>query len=185
LQSCPNNVWTRLFHIFDPTAFTNINNGLEVVLRIPSGSLAAGSQFILLGQFDLRPGNHLMEYYPPSAYLEFLQCQEYLQVLGTGASLEPFGTGSWYSTTQAAVVVPLLAQMRTLPSLTISTSADFSLVTAAGGSVALTAGPTLSGVGPRGFWGLTTVASGGVAGNGTELLGSPTNSARMYLAAEF
>jgi hypothetical protein len=184
LQSCPDSTWTRVFHVFNPSAYTNINNGMEVVLRIPSGSLNTGVKSVLLGQFDLRPGNHLMEYYPPSAFLEFLQCQEYCQVLGTSASLEPFGVGHWTSTTVAVVVVPLPAPLRAVPALFISTSADFSLTTAAGGTLVMTGGPVLVSAGPRGFWVSAAVASGGVAGNGTELLGSSTNSARIYAIAE-
>jgi hypothetical protein len=185
LQSCPNNVWTRVFFVFDPTVYTNLANGMEVVLRIPSGSLAGAGQTVYIGQFDLRPGNHLMEYYPPSAYLELLQCQEYLQVLGTSLSLEPFGTGHWNSATAATVVVPFLAQMRVAPSFVISGSADFDLLNAAGGTIQMTAGPTAVGVGQRGAVCSATVAAGGVAGNGTEMINHGTNAARLYLISEF
>jgi hypothetical protein len=96
LQSCPNFAWTRVFHVFNPSAYTNINNGMQISVQIPSGALTAGTKAVLLGQFDLRPGNHLMEYYPPSAYLELLQCREYCQVLTSDSTYNaPFGAGHW------------------------------------------------------------------------------------------
>jgi hypothetical protein len=185
LQSCPNAAWTRVFHVFDPSAFTNINNGLEVVLRIPSGFLAGVVQSILLGQFDLRPGNHLMEYYPPSAHLEFLQCREYLQVLGNSNNSEPFGAGSWYATTTAVVIVPLVPPMKSVPSLAVSASSDFDLLSAVGAGIQVTAGPSVLSAGLSGLWVTSTVAAGGVAGNGTQLLNHLTNAGRIYAIAEF
>jgi hypothetical protein len=185
LQSCANSAWTRLFHVFDPSAYTNINNGMEIVLRIPSGSLAAGGQVILLAQFDLRPGNHLMEYYPPSAYLEMLQCREYQQTYGSSNSGEPFASGHWYATTAAAVFAPLAFPMRAPPTLAISASGDFDVQNNAGVAVQVTSGPTLAGVGLTGMWLTIGTASGGVAGNGTELMAHSGSAARLSAIAEF
>lgn len=64
LQSCPDSAWTRVYHVFDPSAYTNIANGMEVCLRVPSGSLVSGDT-VRIAQFDLRPGTHLRGYVPP------------------------------------------------------------------------------------------------------------------------
>jgi hypothetical protein len=42
LQSCGNAAWTLVSHTVDISAYTNIANGLQVELQIPSGSLVSG-----------------------------------------------------------------------------------------------------------------------------------------------
>jgi hypothetical protein len=42
LQSCANAAWTLVSHTVDISAYTNIANGLEAVLQIPSGSMVSG-----------------------------------------------------------------------------------------------------------------------------------------------
>jgi hypothetical protein len=42
LQSCANAAWTLVSHTVDISAYTNLANGLQVELQIPSGSLVSG-----------------------------------------------------------------------------------------------------------------------------------------------
>lgn len=42
LQACADATWTQVSHSVDISAYTNIDNGLQVDLRIPSGSLVSG-----------------------------------------------------------------------------------------------------------------------------------------------
>ena len=42
LQSCANGVWTQVSHTVDISGYTNISNGMEFVLQVPSGSMTAG-----------------------------------------------------------------------------------------------------------------------------------------------
>lgn len=42
LQSCTDSAWTQVSHTVDISAYTNIDNGLQVELQIPSGSLVSG-----------------------------------------------------------------------------------------------------------------------------------------------
>lgn len=42
IQSCPDSAWTQVSHTVDISAYTNIDNGLQVEIQIPSGSLVSG-----------------------------------------------------------------------------------------------------------------------------------------------
>lgn len=76
LASCPDGAWTRVSWVFDPTAYTNLANGLVCELRIPSGSLTAGKT-VRIAQFDLRPGAALAAYLPPDPDQEYQACLAY------------------------------------------------------------------------------------------------------------
>lgn len=44
LASCADNAWTQVSHTVDISAYTNINNGLQVEIQIPSGSSVASDE---------------------------------------------------------------------------------------------------------------------------------------------
>ena len=79
LQSCPNGAWTRVYHVFDPSAYTNIALGAAVVLRIPSGSLDSGAKSVNFAQFSLKPALALPTFVPPDPIIELVRSQRYYQ----------------------------------------------------------------------------------------------------------
>lgn len=97
LASCPAGAWTRLSYVFNPSAYTDIFNGMEVALRIPSGVLVA-SQVVRVSQFDVRPGAVLLPYDPPDPDDTYHLCQGYYEKsydVGSGAGLAT-STGAWF-----------------------------------------------------------------------------------------
>lgn len=55
LQSCADAAWTRVSWTGDVSGYTNINNGLEIRIEIPSGSLVAGDT-VRLAEMNLVTG---------------------------------------------------------------------------------------------------------------------------------
>lgn len=76
LQSCADSAWTQVWAVVNPSAFTNINNGMSAYLRIPSGSMVAGD-LVLIAQMSLRPGVALVPYLSPDPAAERLRCLPY------------------------------------------------------------------------------------------------------------
>lgn len=76
LQSCADASWTLVYHVFDPSAYTNIANGMQVDLRIPSGSLVSGDT-VRVAQFDLRPATQPIGFVPPDPDEELSRCEPY------------------------------------------------------------------------------------------------------------
>lgn len=76
LQACADSAWTRVSYTFDPSAYTNIDNGLSVALRVPSGSLVSGD-VVRVAQFRLEPAAAVTPYVPPDPEIEKVRCQVY------------------------------------------------------------------------------------------------------------
>lgn len=76
LQSCPDATWTLVSALINPSAFTNIDNGLSAYLRFPSGALTAGKA-IVIGQFSLSPGSLLLPYVAPDPEHELRRSEAY------------------------------------------------------------------------------------------------------------
>lgn len=93
LQACADAAWTRVSYVFDPSADGNIANGMEVVLRIPSGSLTAG-KVVRIAQFDVRPGTSLMAYLPPDPDVALASCVRYYWKSFPEATTPAQNTGS-------------------------------------------------------------------------------------------
>lgn len=77
LQSCASAAVTTVSAVVDPSAFTNIGNGLMVYLRIPSGSLDVNTKDITISQFSVRPANRVLLYVPPDSDDELWRCMAY------------------------------------------------------------------------------------------------------------
>lgn len=116
LQSCADSAWTRVYHVFNPTAYTNLANGLDVALRVPSGSLVA-ADIVRVAQFDLRPGAALATYLPPDPATELLRALRYACVQ-TGDTLVLEGAVQSSGSTIDAPVFWLPVPMRASPSFT-------------------------------------------------------------------
>ena len=125
LQSCADSAWTTVYHVFDPSAYTNIANGMECVLRIPSGSLVAGD-IIRIAQFDLRPWATvaaLPTYVPPDPSDEFRRALAYYWKsfpIATAPAQNAGTTGAVGATGAANFLAPLTfpVPMRASPTIT-------------------------------------------------------------------
>jgi hypothetical protein len=56
LSSISNASWSQVSYSFNPSAYSNINNGMEVTIQFPSGSLASGTQSVNITQCQLEVG---------------------------------------------------------------------------------------------------------------------------------
>lgn len=56
LQECGNAAWTEVSKTLDLSALTDIGNGIEVVVQVPSGSLSSTSKKVRLSRMKLQGG---------------------------------------------------------------------------------------------------------------------------------
>lgn len=135
LQECADSAWTRVYHVFDPSAYTNVANGIEVCLRIPSGSLVSGDT-VYISQFSLKPGIALSPYTPPDPDIEILRALRYYRVLQALGQYSPFGFGDVSTATTVDAVIHF-PEMRTAPAVTFGpTAGDFTALVGGGGYAA-------------------------------------------------
>jgi hypothetical protein len=90
LQACPSGAWTQVSYSFDSSAYTNIANGAEVLIQIPSGSLDGTGKSVYLTQFQCEPGSVVTAQEPRLFTHELQLCQRYAlklanQVVGFAA----------------------------------------------------------------------------------------------------
>ena len=181
LQSCADSAWTRVYYVFDPSAYTNIANGAEVVLRVPSGSLVSGD-VVRVAQMDLRPGTALGAFIPPDPDTEYDHCLQYWETISASGANAQFGNGGAYSATIFASFVPL-ARKRTTPTFSSATAAsDFKVLDGSGSGITVT-GLSLTRANPNGFNLAGTVAAGLTAGQACPLLSVGT-AAKIHVSAE-
>ncbi len=185
LQVCTNGAWTRVWAAIDPSAYTNIDNGLELLIRIPSGSLDGAGKSVRISQFDVRPGTWLVPFVAPDPDAELARCQQYAEVLGGTDAFEAIATG-WTFSTSAAYLVGKFSRKWRAPNISISANSDFLLVNSNG-----TGGQTVTGLTPTNpglySWIANNVTVSGTpftAGAGTHLLTNNTLNARCYILAE-
>jgi Protein of unknown function (DUF2793) len=77
LQSCGDGVWTTVSHTVDISGYTNIDNGLQVDIRFPSGALNTGSKIIRVIECQLEEGPFVTSFARRNFTEEFLRCQRY------------------------------------------------------------------------------------------------------------
>lgn len=65
LASCANAQWTLVSAVVDATSFTDMTNGVRLVLRIPGGNLNAGAKSVTLAQVKLERGISPTPFVPP------------------------------------------------------------------------------------------------------------------------
>ena len=75
LSSCANGAWTRVCFSFDPTAYTDIVNGAELSIQIPSGSLDADTKYVYVTQFQLEEGRLVTDFDVVEGALRFANSQ--------------------------------------------------------------------------------------------------------------
>jgi hypothetical protein len=148
---------------------------------------SASNNFRICG-VQLEDGDEATDFEVHSYTDELLLAKRYLQVIGTGTSgSEEMGVaGLTYSTSQATIAMPLVPEMRTTPSISVSAVGDFLFTTGNIGSGACTA-IAVSGVGSKSVLSVNVTATGTPFSGPNEPVlfrGNGTTNARMHVIAE-
>lgn len=181
LQSCADSAWTRVVWTADISGYTDIDNGVELRLQIPSGVLVAGKT-VRLAELNLVPGGVATPFVARPIGIETQLCLWFYEELGGDVNIQYFAMGQCYSTTQAFFAL-LFARKRIIPTITVSAVGDFGLTNSTGSVVAAT-NLTFSQYARTSASATGTVASGLTAGNGSILVANSTTNARIKINAE-
>lgn len=76
LLSCATGVGTYHSFVFDPSAFTNVGNGLEIALQFPSGMLVA-SNTVNVAEFSVKPASGYPGFIAPDPDQVLSDAQQY------------------------------------------------------------------------------------------------------------
>jgi hypothetical protein len=90
LQACPSGAWTQVSTTFTGSSYANSTNGIELVLRIPDGSLSSTGKSVKITQLQCEPGSVVTAQEPRLITFELILCQRYAlklenQVVGFAA----------------------------------------------------------------------------------------------------
>ena len=132
LQSCTDAAWSYVSYSVDISGYTNLTNGFEVQIQIPSGSLVA-SDTVRLAELKLELGAIATEFTTAgSSYAEELSmCQRYYYVLATGTN-KAIGIGFYSGAAQVDSHVHFPQTMRTTPTLVATSGTNYYLSITAG-----------------------------------------------------
>lgn len=130
LQTCAAGAWTRVHTVFNPSAYTDIANGMAAYLRLPSGVMGAGAQ-VNIAQFDLRPGTQMMDYLPPDPDVELARARMYYEKWGGASTVEQAGIGQCYGNNAANITCSFEPKW-TAPVLWIPTVGKWGITNASG-----------------------------------------------------
>lgn len=83
LQSCPAGAWTTISYSVDISAYTNIDNGLQVEIQLPIGLLVAGKT-VSITEVQLEEGGAVTIFDRRPIGIELRLCQRYYEKLGAG-----------------------------------------------------------------------------------------------------
>lgn len=90
LQTCSSGAWTQVSTTFNGSSYANSTNGIELVLRIPDGSLSSTGKSVKITQLQCEPGSVVTAQEPRLITFELILCQRYAlklenQVVGFAA----------------------------------------------------------------------------------------------------
>lgn len=97
---------------------TDGDNGIEIVMYHDAASVTTKN--FVIGDIELQLGTEVGPFERRSYGAELALCQRYCVVYGGSQPYEHIGQGSAYSTSSAAIDIPLPVEMRTTPSITSS-----------------------------------------------------------------
>lgn len=163
--------WTTTSAISSSTGATSVVGTNGATFYITGVMLEKGSTAT---SFDYRPYG-----------TELMLCQRYLTVLGgSGTSGNNYyGIGLLYSTNDGLLQIPLPVVMRSAPTFSFSSLANWSMTMGTVGAGVLTA-MSLQKSNEDMFTLATSGTSGGLTANYPFLLGKNSTASRMYLSAE-
>jgi hypothetical protein len=159
--------------VFAPTGAVSVIGTLNATWYVTGVQLEVGS---VATPFERRPFG-----------TELSLCQRYCQNFVAGGPYQRYGTSLNYSTTQGFVIVPVLVEMRTTPTLTTTgTSSNYAIVHGSNTVTALSANLSLDSnasstkvVALQG-----TVSSGLTAGGVGQLISNNNTASYLLLTAE-
>lgn len=79
LIPCANNEWTEVTWTVDISGYTNLANGLQVEIQIPSGSMNANTKKVYVTQVRLTPSDYVVPFQRLSGEFELMRCQRYYE----------------------------------------------------------------------------------------------------------
>jgi hypothetical protein len=131
LQECANNAWTQVYWTADVSGYTNIDNGIEFRIQIPSGSMVA-SDVVRIAEACLISGSRPRLFVGRAFAQEVALCQRFFSksfalaiAPGTASSLGSvsYNTRTTVASSTAGFLWPgavrFPAEMRTTPSVVI------------------------------------------------------------------
>jgi hypothetical protein len=189
LQACANAAWTQVAYTF--TDAGNAANGLEISFDF-GNNLSTSGKSIKLAECDIRvtPGVATgLNSSPPPAELRNIQhelafCQRYYFRRSARSSSDVIGLGQAFSTTQAfGCIIDLPTQMRTTPTLNMSSASHITPFSAGGGTGGAFSGGALSYATTTSF-GMNLSGSSGLAAGNCTMLEFNTTSGWLDAGAE-
>jgi hypothetical protein len=126
LQACADAAWTKVTWTADVSGYTNIDNGLEFKLRVPSGSLNANTKKVRYAEWQVEEGATSTPFERRGSTKELQLCQRFYQksfaidtTPANGAVAQDNYAGfAWQSNTLASQSIPLAVVMRAAPTCT-------------------------------------------------------------------
>jgi hypothetical protein len=119
LQSCADGSWTQVSHTADISAYTNLANGLQVELQVPSGSLVSGDT-VRVAEPQLAAGANVSLFEVEPVPVTQVRCERFFEKSfapdTAPAQNVGLGTGEhrWASTSTGAVGMQSWVNFRTL-----------------------------------------------------------------------
>ena len=114
LQACPSGAWTQVSTTFTGSSYTNSTNGIELVLRIPDGSLTSTGKSVKITQLQCEPGSVITAQEPRLITFELILCQRYCLKLG-GAAGQVVGFAATADNLENKGIFTYPTTMRALP----------------------------------------------------------------------
>ena len=163
LIPCANNEWTEISFTADISGYTDLANGLQVEIQIPSGSLNANTKFVYVTQVRLTPSDYVVPFQRLGVDAELARCQRYYiksynlgVAVGTNTTV---GLSIFRNDINNAGVFLRFTEsfptrLRTTPTVTIYTSAGTSgSISSFDGTARTHTVSSISNVGEKGFGG--------------------------------
>jgi hypothetical protein len=181
LQACTNGQWTTVYWSGDVSAYTNLDNGAEFTLRIPSGVLIAGKT-VRITEIQLEEGSLVTAFEKMHPAIQDLLCKRYFYniAFGNGGADAEAGIGYAISSTTGYIMRPLANSMRSVPSVTVSSVSHFTLYPASVTPTSI----SLSSAAGKEIVSFDIGAASGLTANQGCLLRGTNPSARIDLSSE-
>ena len=125
LGTAASNSWTTVTWTGDISGYTNITNGLQVEIQIPSGSLDSNSKFLAITEVQLEKGSVATPFARRNVGEELLLCQRYYWRTIDSQAYGLIMSGGVEATTSAAVGCVLPVTMRATPSMALGSGIRF------------------------------------------------------------
>ncbi len=117
LQECPDSAWTKVSWAGDLSGYSNIVNGVEFRLVIPSGSLVAGDT-VYLADAALSYGSSYTLPIIKTYAQEYMDCLRYFRRATEGGEFVVYGLYSGTSGNYVGIPVTFPCPMRVAPTIT-------------------------------------------------------------------